>query len=323
MRYFKTAILVMLCSSILLLVSRCNKDQDEQETREAITNRLITDISADSLEANVAWLEDMGTRFALADNHREVAVKIRDRFVSMQYTETKLDSFEISREYFDYRDSKLTIFEQWQYNVVATLKGDSHSDSVCIIGAHYDDITGSGEPFTIAPGANDNASGVAAALEIARVMKKNNYHPANTIKFVAFGSEELGLFGSRAYTENAVSIHEKIKLMLNNDMIAYEPRSDKAEWKVNIIDYDNSHPLRNRAESLCSRYTILGYYNDNSSSKYSDSYPFYQNGYKALFFFSDILDPEYHHITDVTSHCNFEYCREIVILNCALLVDQN
>ena len=158
MRYFKTAILVMLCSSILLLVSRCNKDQDEQETREAITNRLITDISADSLEANVAWLEDMGTRFALADNHREVAVKIRDRFVSMQYTETKLDSFEISREYFDYRDSKLTIFEQWQYNVVATLKGDSHSDSVCIIGAHYDDITSSGEPFTIAPGANDNGS---------------------------------------------------------------------------------------------------------------------------------------------------------------------
>jgi len=323
MRHSRFAILITLFLSLLLFISRCRKDPDEQETREAITNRLINDISADSLESFVTWLEGMKTRFALADNHMEVAVRIRDRFIGMKYTDTEIDSFEISKAYFDYRDSTLTVFKQWQYNVIATLKGVAYPDSVCIIGAHYDDITSSGEPFSVSPGANDNASGVAAALEIARVMKMNNYRPANTIKFVAFGSEELGLFGSRAYSENAVRNQEKIKLMLNNDMIAFEPRTDKSEWKVNIIDYDNSHSFRLKAESFCSRYTILGFYNDNSSSKYSDSYPFYQNGYKALFFFSDILDPDYHRITDVASHCNFEYCREIVLLNCALLVDQN
>ena len=75
------------------------------------------------------------------------------------------------------------------------------------------------------PGANDNASGVAAALELARVMRKNNFSPRNTIEFIAFGAEELGLYGSKAYAAQANGSSKKIKMMLNNDMIAYEPGS--------------------------------------------------------------------------------------------------
>jgi Zn-dependent M28 family amino/carboxypeptidase len=51
----------------------------------------------------------------------------------------------------------------------------------------------------VVPGANDNASGVAATLEIARVMKKFNFRPGYTIMFLAFGAEELGLLGSRDF----------------------------------------------------------------------------------------------------------------------------
>ena len=80
--------------------------------------------------------------------------------------------------------------------------------------------------------------------EIARVMKLNNYRPRNTIEFIAFGSEELGLYGSYAFAGNSRQNLKKIKLMLNNDMIAYQPGSDQTAWIVNINDYDNSHTLR-------------------------------------------------------------------------------
>ena len=139
----------------------------------------------------------MGTRFALADNHRDVAMAILRRFQNMGYSDSRLDSFLLDMMYENIR------YQQWQYNVIATLQGTTYPDSVCIVGAHYDDNLRTGDPFLIDPGANDNASGVAAALELARVMRKNNFSPANTIEFIAFGAEELGLYGSKAYAARA------------------------------------------------------------------------------------------------------------------------
>ena len=134
--------------------------------------KLTGDISADSLESYVTWMEGMGTRFALADNHRDVALEISKKFKMLGYSNTRLDSFMLDRIYEDIR------YQQWQYNVIATLEGIIYPDSVCIVGAHYDDNLKTGDPFSVAPGANDNASGVAAALELARVIRKNNFSPA-------------------------------------------------------------------------------------------------------------------------------------------------
>lgn len=108
----------------------------------------------------------MITRFALSDIHREIALQIQTRFKKIGFSDTRIDSFLINKLY------QNIIYQQWQYNVVATLRGSTYPDSVCIIGAHYDDNLKTGDPFSIIPGANDNAGGVAAALEIARVMKK-------------------------------------------------------------------------------------------------------------------------------------------------------
>jgi hypothetical protein len=317
MKEYRKVFLLFVLAILIFLIYGCKKEESEQGKKEALIYKMTGDIQADSLEANVKWLQNMGTRFALADGHRQIAVKIKNRYIGMGYTDTRIDSFEITKVYKD------VTYTQWQYNVVATLRAGTNSDSICIIGAHYDDILNTGDPFTGAPGANDNASGTAAAMEIARVMTENNFVPANTIKFIAFGSEELGLFGSWAYANFASQHDLGIKFMLNNDMIAYEPDNDKANWKVNILDYDNSHTLRREAEILCNKYTILTSYNDNTYHNATDSYPFFASGYKALFFFSDVFDPDYHSTGDIASHCNFEYCREIVKLNCAILIDNN
>ncbi|MFP4488976.1 MAG: M28 family metallopeptidase [Bacteroidales bacterium] len=300
-------------------IGSCTKEPTLAEVKEALIQGLTEDISADSLHSYVKWMEDMGTRFCLADNRREVAVAIQEKFISFGYASARLDSFLLERTYRD------NYYSLWQYNVIARLEGSLYPDSLSIMGGHYDSILGGSDsdPFTSAPGANDNASGVAAALEVARVMKENNFRPEGSILFIAFAAEELGLYGSRDYCIKAAREQAKIKMMLNNDMIAYEPSADMASWKANIMDYENSATLPDDAMRLAARHTILDTYTDNSLNRYSDSFSFSEYGYPALFFFKDADDSSYHSLNDITDNCNFTYCREIVKISAALLAERN
>jgi hypothetical protein len=315
----KTSGIIFLAFLILIpLTSGCRK-KDNQESSKAVTIRKITGgISADSLESYDTWLQNMGTRFALAANNRAVAVSIQNRLKTMGYENARLDSFEFSTVW----GSIDSAYSKTEYNVIAELEGSSGDDSVCILGAHYDDITGS-DPLNLAPGGNDNGSGVSVMLETARVLKKNGFVPSSTIRFIAFAAEEPGLLGSSSYAENALGSGEKIRFMLNNDMVAHEPGADQQGWYVDIMDYSNSVSLREEAETACLAYSILKPYNDNTYSHYSDSYMFFTRGYKALFFFASSPDPNYHTVNDLVSTCNFTYCREVAKVNCAILINKN
>ena len=110
---------------ITLLIVTCTRDEDSEAVRrESITRKLTDDINADSLASYVAWMEGMGTRFALADNHRDVAMAIAKKFKTLGYSNTRLDSFMLDRTYDNIR------YQQWQYNVIATLDGTVFPDSV-------------------------------------------------------------------------------------------------------------------------------------------------------------------------------------------------
>jgi len=102
-------------------------------------------------------------------------------------------------------------------NLEATLPGASASDEIVVIGAHYDSVVGS-------PGANDNATGVAALLEIARLLAQEK--PARSLRFAAFVNEEPPFFytqemGSRVYARRARERGEKIVAMLSLETIGY------------------------------------------------------------------------------------------------------
>ena len=311
---------ISLAVALLFTLTECGKDDEyfDESDKEYVTRSMLDEIKSDSLQSYVKWLEGMGTRFALADNHRSVAVRIKDRLISFGYADASLDSFTISRSY------KGVTYDQWQYNVKAMIRGTEYPDSVCIAGAHYDDIVGfGGDPLIYAPGAHDNASGTAAMLEIARVLKVKKFTPEKSIMFIAFGAEELGLLGSQYFSLNAGEFTGKIAFMLNSDMIGYDPDNNPTSWKVNIMDYPGSQNLRTDAQKLAQQYTSLGYINDNTDSRRSDSYPFSLRGYKALFFSSVKPDPYYHSNNDVSSNLNYNYCREIAKLSCAIIIDKN
>ncbi|HSW68066.1 MAG TPA: M20/M25/M40 family metallo-hydrolase, partial [Bacteroidales bacterium] len=166
-------------------------------------------INADSIQAYMQALENFETRFCLADNRREVAEWIMNKFISFGYTNVVLDSFPFNRVW------NGQLHETWQHNVVCTKPGYKNPFKVYIMGAHHDAIVQSGgDPMFIAPGADDNASGVAATLEVARIMKSENYQPDHTIKFITFAAEELGLHGAWHYANNAAASGMDIELMI-------------------------------------------------------------------------------------------------------------
>ena len=119
-------------------------------------------------------------------------------------------------------------------NVEAEVRGLQRPDEIIVIGAHYDSVQGS-------PGANDNASGVAAMLALARAFPKAS--PARTLRFVAFTNEEPPLFqttymGSRVYAQRSRERREHIVLMLSLETIGYysdEPGSQHFLFPLNLI----------------------------------------------------------------------------------------
>ena len=119
-------------------------------------------------------------------------------------------------------------------NVEAEVRGSRRPDDILVIGAHYDSVQGS-------PGANDNASGVAAMLALARAFAKTT--PTRTLRFVAFTNEEPPHFqtthmGSRVYARRSRERGEKIVLMLSLETIGYysdEPGSQHLLFPLNLI----------------------------------------------------------------------------------------
>ncbi len=320
MKIFGSTSLIAMAIIAIIIGHGCTKDEIDVKKPNPMVVEHLSEISADSLESYVRWLAGMGSRWALNENRREVAMAIKSRLISFGYPLTHLDSFEI----YTYNTLLNDSFEYWQYNVVAAVQGSIYPDSIYIVGGHYDSIISSWEQLdTNAPGANDNASGVAAMLEIARVMRVKGFKPQSTIKFIAFGAEELGLYGSYAQAEKAKDNDEAVSMMLNNDMIAYWPGNEPYVWAVNIIDYPNSLSLRLTAEEICNLYTTLRATNDNQFAARSDSYPYFLNGFRALFFHNGVTDPNFHTQRDIPDSLNFEYCREITKLSYAMLMKHN
>ncbi len=97
------------------------------------------------------------------------------------------------------------------FNVVADIPGTENPDQYVIVGAHYDSVP-------VGSGALDNGTGVAAALEAARILLKSGAQPKRTIRFVLFAGEESGLIGSRAYVDSHPDLLPQISAMYNMDL---------------------------------------------------------------------------------------------------------
>ena len=150
--------------------------------------------------------EEIGARVAGTPKEEDAAAYIIEQFEGMGY-DVEVQAFEYERNGNVYSSQ----------NIIATKPGKI--DQTVIIGAHYDSVSErSCSDGNILTGAGDNASGIAVILEVAEVL--SNYRTHGTIKFVAFGAEEVGLKGSVHYAEqmNEAEIKNTVA-MINLDSV--------------------------------------------------------------------------------------------------------
>lgn len=108
-----------------------------------------------------------------------------------------------------------------QKSVEFELIGTDNRAETLVLGAHLDSIAGSNIEAR-APGADDDASGVAGLTEIIRVLVANNYQPKRNIRFIAYAAEEVGLWGSQAIVAAAASRPDRVVGVMQLDMTAYK-----------------------------------------------------------------------------------------------------
>jgi aminopeptidase YwaD len=193
------------------------------------------------------------------------------------------------------------------YNVIIEKPG-SQSDAWIIVGAHLDAVS-------ISPGANDNGSGVAATLEIARILK--NVDCKVGVRIINFGAEEQGLQGSNHYVSNTLSSTDNIQLMLNLDQLGGTLGQNNTRIKCERDEDDN--PSMNNVLSslktdtlgrLINLYTTL--IPVRSKAYGSDYMPFQNAGYVITGLYQESVDPNYHSANDKLENMDIASTTEVI-----------
>ncbi len=192
--------------------------------RDPIIEALVKQISAENIETYINKLVSFHTRNNLSvTDDPEIGIG-----ASWEWIKAEMEQYiprsdgRLSVEYVPYTiggEGQRIKTEIELKNVVATLKGSNpEDDRILIISAHLDSRASNGnDGKSFAPGANDDGSGIAAILELVRIMSEHQF--SATIKFMAVSGEEHGLYGSGHMAKLAKEEDWNIVAMLNNDMI--------------------------------------------------------------------------------------------------------
>ncbi len=262
---------------------------------------LLNLISQDSLYTWDLRLQNFKTRYSYSDS----IIKARD-WLFQKFISFGMDSLWLHYYYYD----------SPQYNVVAVVPGTVQPDRVIVVGGHYDSVVyGSGnDPLTWAPGADDNASGTVAALEMARIITQ---HPLPvTVMFVPFAQEEQGLYGSYAFAQYLHDNNTNLDLTINSDMIGHSIDTDQ---DIMIYADPGAMDYVNLMAGMANTYTYLRpVYGGQTPG--SDHYSFYQWGYDAVCALEgDFFNNGWHKNYDVVDSLDFNYMREAVKMCLATL----
>jgi Zn-dependent M28 family amino/carboxypeptidase len=325
--------------------------------------KMITEVKSENMEATVKKLVSFGTRHTLSDTKSAT----RGIGAAQRWVKSEFDNFALSSngrltsiiDYFTIKADGRRIKNDSQLgNVMATLKGtDSAEDRVLIISGHLDSrATDVMDSSIDAPGANDDGSGVAAMMELARIMSKREF--SFTIVFVAVVGEEQGLYGAKYLADKAKEQQWNVIAMINNDMIGNSLSSgtqlrDNTQVRVfsETIPYleteaeaktrkatnrENDSPSRQLARYIktatnqyVEQLNIKLVYRNDRFLRGGDHTPFSQNGFTAIRFCEMNENYDHQHQTvrkengiqygDFPEFMDFEYLKKVTCSNLATL----
>ncbi|MGQ9587071.1 MAG: M20/M25/M40 family metallo-hydrolase [Thermoplasmata archaeon] len=275
------------------------------------TSIVVDDVSGSRIMETVMDLEAFGSRAFYLESSREAAGYIYDRF----------EELGLHVEY-----QKFMIGSTEAANVVAVLNGTSPDAPQFLFGAHYDSENRMVKNFSDAlnmpaPGADDDASGIAAIIELARVLSTMNLN--NTIKFVAFDAEEYGydasggLKGSTYFTAQDKAAGTEYVGTAILDMVGY--KEGQANIVFGIVD-DKGNAFAKRVLMAVDKYDInLGFeVHVDPSITFSDHSPFWQAGYPSMLVIEELstasnepVNPFYHTSNDTSDRLSEDQMEEV------------
>ncbi|UCE91741.1 MAG: M20/M25/M40 family metallo-hydrolase [Methanobacteriota archaeon] len=295
------AIAVSMFFAMLLVAQAFVHTPGSDETAEDWREGVVQSVSGAEIMSTVEDLQAFGTR----DFHTEAALE------AAEYVFDRMGSLGISTTF-----QEFMVGDVASVNVVGTLNQDADGLEAFVIGAHYDSENrfatnqSEAENYT-APGADDNASGVGAMLEIARVLAEESDFAA-PVTFVAFGAEELGFDASggtagSAYFADVLS-REGVNISgaFIMDMIGFSVESDEV---ATVVSDGSSDQLYSSLANATATYDIdldLRFVM-NPLIRFSDHRSFWDNGYLSVLIIEEIeaetLNPvnPYYHTSDDTA----------------------
>ena len=299
-------------------------------------DELIAEVDEDRLRAHVESLSlidpDAGS---VAGNIRTRFARRRDTLASTRYIQEQLTAV-LGDDVVRTQEFRPSASDSLMYNVVGELRGSDPDAGYYVICAHYDAIgtrsRGSWDWRTdTAPGADDNASGVALVLESARLLAQRQF--PWSVRFIAWSGEELGLWGSRHYARLAEAEDHRILGVLNFDMIGFNDLADRLElvgnpqsrWLVELMrDANARYEVGLRIDVL-----------EDSFAGLSDHAPFWARGYDAVLGIENYLptdsttvgvrdglyrlNSQYHSVVDLPDSINWELVARVTRLTVAAL----
>jgi Ni,Fe-hydrogenase III component G len=174
-------------------------------------------------------------------------------------------------------------------NLVGYSKGEC--DTFIVFGAHYDHLGMMGDSVYF-PGANDNASGCSMLLNLAEYYSKPENKTHYSIAYIFFSAEEVGLLGSKAYTEDPIFPLSRIRLMVNLDLVG------TGEEGIMVVNGTVCKKEYDLFTSINDEKKYLVKIGARGEAANSDHYFFYKHGVRAIFVYTRGGISEYHNIYD-------------------------
>lgn len=262
------------------------------------------------------FLEKLDMQAFMKDLEALVAFKTRLSYVAPAQQSVAFCENLLKEMGYQTRLAPFRIGSSETHNVIAEIKGTDENAGEIIIGGHLDST--SQNPRIDAPGADDNGSGAAGVIALARLLKESEIKPAATIKFVLFMGEEQGLYGSKAYVNSLKpEDRKKIRAVLTMDMIGFDVA---APLSIMLETNAFNKPMAEKMLELAKDYASFSIQTSYHAWG-SDHAPFLQQQIPAMLTIESEYDsnPNYHKTTDLIDSINPDLCENIMRLNAAAM----
>ena len=229
--------------------------------------KMVKEVSARNIEATIRKLVSFGTRNTLSeqDNPTRGIGAARD-WIFGEFQKISADCtncLNVEKQSFLQPKANRVPEPTTLTNVVATLRGSTNPDRVYVVSGHYDSMcTSPTDAKCDAPGANDDASGTATVIELARVMSKRKFDA--TIIFMAVPGEEQGLLGATYFAQQAVEKKMDIEGMFTNDIVGGVTSQKNSPNRNRVRIFSEGVPS-NESEQQAGTRRSVGGENDSAS----------------------------------------------------------